>query len=148
MDISLCAFKENEVSFAGANNPLWIVRKTDLIGDDKKSERSTVLDKNHSLIEFKANKQPVGFYAEMREFTQENIKLHRGDTIYLFSDGFADQFGGEKGKKYKYKPFKQLLINIQNKSMMEQKKYLSHVFNEWKGDREQIDDVCVIGFKV
>ena len=84
----------------------------------------------------------------MREFTQENIKLHRGDTIYLFSDGFADQFGGEKGKKYKYKPFKQLLINIQNKSMMEQKKHLSHVFDEWKGDREQIDDVCVIGFKV
>ena len=148
MDISLCAFKENEVSFAGANNPLWIVRKTDLIGDDKKSERSTVLDKNHSLIEFKANKQPVGFYAEMREFTQENIKLHRGDTIYLFSDGFADQFGGEKGKKYKYKPFKQLLINIQDKTMKEQKNYLSDVFDEWKGNREQIDDVCIIGFKV
>ena len=98
MDISLCAFNENEVSFAGANNPLWIVRKTNLVDEDKKSERSTVVDKNNSLIEFKANKQPVGFYEEMREFTQENIKLHRGDTIYLFSDGFADQFGGEKGK--------------------------------------------------
>ena len=96
-----------------------------------KKVKEVLCQTNHSLIEFKANKQPVGFYAEMREFTQENIKLHRGDTTYLFSDGFADQFGGEKGKKYKYKPFKQLLINIQDKSMKEQKNYLSDVFDEY-----------------
>ncbi len=83
----------------------------------------------------------------MNTFTQIEIDLHQGDVIYMFSDGYADQFGGQKGKKFKYRPLKQLLIDNSNKSMKQQRYILSHTFSEWKGDLEQIDDVCVIGIK-
>jgi serine phosphatase RsbU (regulator of sigma subunit) len=74
--------------------------------------------------------------------------LTQGDSIYIFTDGFADQFGGPKGKKLMYKPFKELLLSIQNMSMDEQKNTLEKHFNDWKGNHEQIDDVCIIGVKL
>ena len=97
----------------------------------------------------KANKQPIGVYHDANKpFTNHLIQLYKGDSIYLFSDGFADQFGGEKGKKLKYKPFKNMLIAVQNKSLSEQKDILISEFNKWKGQIEQIDDVCILSVKI
>lgn len=148
MDIALCAFKGNKVIYSGANNPLWIVRKTDLLCEKHKLERSTIIQNRFSLIEYKANKQPIGLYTQMKPFTQEEIELYQGDSLYIFTDGFADQFGGEKGKKFKYKPFKNFLIDIQSKSMADQAKHISSTFENWRGNLEQIDDVCVIGVRI
>jgi len=127
---------------------LWIVRKTDLITEAQKQERSTIINNDLSLIEFKSNKQPIGLYAEMKEFTQQEIPLYPGDSLYFFTDGFADQFGGEKGKKLKYKPFKHILIELYKKSMDDQAQLISDSFVKWRGDLEQIDDVCVIGVRI
>jgi serine phosphatase RsbU (regulator of sigma subunit) len=84
----------------------------------------------------------------MRDFTQEEIDLHPGDSLYFFTDGFADQFGGEKGKKFKYKPFKRFLIDLHTKPINERAQLISDSFENWRGELEQIDDVCVIGVKI
>jgi serine phosphatase RsbU (regulator of sigma subunit)/Tfp pilus assembly protein PilF len=131
MDIALCAldFKTRKMSYAGANNSLYI------ISDDK-------------LKEIKADKQPIGIYVTSDPFTNNEIELQSGDSIYIFTDGFADQFGGPKGKKFKYEPFRQLLMRHKDKSMDTQNEILSKSFEDWKGDMEQVDDVCIIGVKV
>ena len=84
----------------------------------------------------------------MKEFTQQEIELHPGDSLYFFTDGFADQFGGEKGKKFKYKPFKRFLIDLHSKQMVDQEQLIADSFENWRGDLEQIDDMCVIGVRV
>ena len=81
-------------------------------------------------------------------YSNHQLQLNNDDTIYIFSDGYADQFGGPKGKKFMYKPFRTLLLSLQNKLMDEQHDALQDVFNNWKGGLEQIDDVCVIGVRV
>ena len=129
MDIALCKLEGNELQYAGANNPLWIVR-------------------NGEIIETKANKQPIGKFEPSQPFSTHKIKLEKGDVIYIFSDGFVDQFGGDKGKKFKAKPFKELLSKLQESTMEKQKKLINETFENWKGDLEQIDDVCVIGVKI
>ena len=92
---------------------------------------------------------PVGKYGEeMKPFTLQKIDLKKGDIVYTFTDGYADQFGGEKGKKFKYKPLQEKLIAICNKPMEEQKQLLNNEFEKWKGKGEQIDDVQVIGIRV
>ncbi len=136
MDISLCALNGNILSFSGANNPLWLIRSTE---NDRNEEGE--------LIELKANRQPVGKFIKPVPFTTQQVELKKGDTIYLFSDGFADQFGGPKGRKFKTKQFKQLLVALKAKSMDEQKRRLEQSFANWKGDQDQLDDVCVIGFR-
>jgi tetratricopeptide (TPR) repeat protein len=134
MDISLCKLTGNILEWSGANNPLWVVSKNTEGGNE--------------LREFKPDKQPIGNYAEPKPFTTHTIQLAQGDSIYIFTDGYADQFGGPKGKKFMYKPFKELLLSIQNLSMDEQKNKLEKQFNDWKGPNEQIDDVCIIGVKL
>jgi serine phosphatase RsbU (regulator of sigma subunit) len=133
MDIALCALntKTNEMQYAGANNPIWIIKK-----------EATEIE------EIKANKQPIGKYDLMKPFTNHTIQLDKGDTIYIFSDGYIDQFGGERGKKFKTKAFKALLLSIQEKPMEEQQKMIDESFEKWKGNLEQIDDVCVIGLRI
>ncbi|MDX2360387.1 MAG: SpoIIE family protein phosphatase [Crocinitomicaceae bacterium] len=144
MDISLCAIQGNTLTFSGANNPLWVVRKNKFIADDaEKIERGDEV----SLIEIKGDKQPVGHYSGVEPFTQHELELQTSDMVYLFTDGYADQFGGPKGKKFKYAPFKRALISMNGLEMSEQGDYLDKVFDAWKGDLEQVDDVCVIGFK-
>lgn len=131
MDIAFCCLEGNKLYFAGAHNPLWIIRK------------------GASEIEvIKADKQPIGKFYESNPYTTHTVELQKGDTFYVFSDGFADQFGGEKGKKIKTTGFKQLLLSIQHMNMEEQKKHIDQTFENWKGSLEQIDDVCVIGVKV
>ncbi len=145
MDIALCSLtfqipsaelNESEtvatLQYAGANNALYMVKTND----------------KEKLVEIKPNKQPIGKVDNPEPFTQHTIKLQKGDTIYMFTDGFADQFGGKKGKKLMYKPFKNLLLSIQDKTMNEQKTMLEQYFEDWKGNLEQVDDVCVIGVRI
>ena len=148
MDIALCSIKDNKVTYAGANNPLWIVRKTELLTEGQKQERSTLIQDGIALIEYKADKQPIGLYAGMQAFSQKEIDLYKGDSLYFFTDGFADQFGGDKGKKFKYRPFKKLLIQLNSTPMSDQEQLISAAFENWQGNLEQVDDVCVIGVRV
>lgn len=129
MDIALCSLEGNKLQYAGANNPLWMVR-------------------NGELIETVANKQPIGKFDNPTPFKTYSFELQKGDSIYIFSDGYVDQFGGEKGKKFKAKAFRELLLSIQDKSMEEQKTIIDEAFETWRGSLEQIDDVCVIGVKL
>jgi serine phosphatase RsbU (regulator of sigma subunit)/Tfp pilus assembly protein PilF len=131
MDISLMRLnlKTNAMEWAGANNPLWIIQD----GDRK---------------EIKADKQPIGFSHQPKPFTNHPLQLNKGDMIYLFSDGYADQFGGEKGKKFKYKNLFDLLSAMKDKSMSDQKQKLSETFESWKGKLEQVDDVLIIGLRL
>ncbi len=150
MDIALCVidFNQKKVRYAGANNPLWIVRDNAHITEEQRVHRSTYQDESRSLIEFKASKQPVGLYENMSEFDEGEVKLHENDVLYLFTDGYADQFGGIKGKKLKYKPFKKILIDASDQSMADQRDSLESTFDNWKGSFEQVDDVCVIGVRM
>lgn len=131
MDISLCCLdhKNKKLFWAGANNPLWLYR-------------------DNELIEFKADKQPIGKYAVPSPFTTHEINLIEGDCIYLFSDGFADQFGGEKEKKYKSANFKRLLHEVHTFPMAEQHNLINRSFEDWRAEVEQNDDVCVIGVRI
>ena len=133
MDIALCSLntKNNTLHYAGANNPIWVIRKS-----------------AEKLEEIKPDKQPIGKYTNEKPFTTHTIQLNEGDSFYIFSDGFPDQFGGLKGKKYKYRPFKELLLKNSTKPMEEQRTLLNKAFEEWKGDLEQIDDVCIIGVRL
>lgn len=133
MDISLCSFdlKNKELKYSGANRPLWMIRGTE-------------------MITYKPNKFPIGgmqvFHTE--SFQQHVIPLQTGDSIYLFSDGFADQFGGDKGKKLMTKKLKEELMSIQYMSMKDQEAHLHDLLKKWKGDLEQVDDILVIGIKI
>ena len=142
MDASLCCWDKmnNKFSFAGANNSLWILRKESPLpnGDGV----------GVGLMEIEPDIQPVGHHLVMNSFTKKEIQLQKGDTLYTFTDGFCDQFGGPKGKKFKYKPFKELLLSIQEKTMPEQREILSNTIDEWKGSLEQVDDICVFGVRI
>jgi serine phosphatase RsbU (regulator of sigma subunit) len=128
MDISLVCISDNIVKWAGANNPLWYFQ-------------------NNELKEIKPNKQPIGKTDNPLPFTTHTIELQKGDLIYLFTDGFADQFGGPKGKKFKYKQFEELLVKSKDLSLNKQHEILKITFNNWKGNLEQIDDISVIGIR-
>ena len=148
MDIALVRLLDTNgkttLQFAGANNPLWIVRK----GEPSTPSDNIISTSTHHLIEIKADKQPIGNYEKMNPFTLHQLDLQSGDTIYSFSDGYADQFGGSFGKKMKYKPLKDLILSIQDKDMSEQNTILYNAYNDWKRHFEQIDDVCMIGVRV
>ena len=99
------------------------------------------------MIEYKANKQPIGQFDKPLPYDTHTIELQKNDCAYIFSDGYVDQFGGPKNKKFKTANFKDLLISIQDLNLDEQFEKVQSVFNEWKGEEEQIDDVCVIGIR-
>jgi serine phosphatase RsbU (regulator of sigma subunit) len=105
--------------------------------------------RNRELMEIKPDKFAIGGFRLQRDatFTNHEMRLQPGDTIYLFTDGFADQFGGENGRKLLSKRFKEILTSIQNLTMREQEKYLIEIFNSWKGNLTQVDDVLVIGIR-
>ncbi|MCK5067509.1 MAG: transporter substrate-binding domain-containing protein [Bacteroidales bacterium] len=130
MDMVICKIdsQKRQLLFAGANNPLYHVRKGE-------------------LTEYKTDKMPVSIHIVMQPFTNHKIDLEPGDNIYIFSDGYADQFGGPHGKKFKYRPLKELLVSLSGMEMHEQGLQLDREFENWKGDLDQIDDVVVIGMK-
>ena len=131
------------LSWSGANNPLWLIRKS-----DGKDDHSSLMAHGFCLFEYKPDKQPIGNYEGAKSFTTHTIELQKGDTIYLFTDGYQDQFGGEKGKKFKASKLKELLLSVQHKSMEEQKNIIDEAFEKWRGKLEQNDDVTVIGIKI
>jgi PAS domain S-box-containing protein len=130
MDIAICVINTETkiLKYSGAFNPLWLIR-------------------NNQLYEYNATRNPIGFYYYEKEFEETKVKLQKKDTIYMFSDGFADQFNGENGEKLKNKNFKKILLDNADKPMQEQKQYLVNSFEKWKGKSEQIDDIVVLGVK-
>ena len=133
MDIALCRINKDEksIEFAGANNPLWIFDK-----DEIESQK------------IKGCKQPIGRFLTQKPFKGKTIPVKKGNILYLFTDGFADQFGGKRGKKYKYKPFNNLLSKIKEQKMSDQLNSIESEFETWKDDFDQIDDVCVLGIRL
>ena len=131
MDISLCVLEGDKLAYAGAHNPLWLIRKGE-----------------STIQEIKGDKQPVGFHPNSKNFQTHTLQLDKGDTIYIFSDGFADQFGGEFGKKFKMKNFRSLLGEIQHLDMTQQREAIDSAFQAWRGNHEQLDDICIIGVRV
>jgi len=133
MDIALCAidYQKLELQYAGAMNPLFIVRNNEIL--------VTVPDKTL-----------IGMYVgkEAKDYTNHNLKIEKGDLIYIFSDGYCDQFGGPKGKKFMVKQFRDLLLSIQHLTMNEQKYRLNAALEQWRGSQEQVDDILVIGVRV
>ncbi len=133
MDVSICIvdFEKNILRFAGANRPLWLVR-------------------NNELIVYAPNKFPIGGLQIFHDqkFNNHEINLQKNDTFYIFTDGYADQFGGENGKKLMTKKLKEILMSIQHLNMINQKKFLEDFFRQWKGENEQVDDVLVIGVRL
>ncbi len=132
MDCVLCAydFANMKLEFAAANNPLWHMR-------------------NGKLTEYKADKMPVGKESDnLVPFSLQTIQLEKGDIIYTFTDGYADQFGGPKGKKFKYKQLEEKLIENWDKPLEEQKRILDVAIENWRGNLEQIDDILVIAVKI
>ncbi len=132
MDCSLLSFdlKNLKISYAAANNPVWVVR-------------------NKQLLEFPADKMPVGKHdRDVISFVQHSIDLEKGDMVYALTDGMPDQFGGPKGKKFMYKKLKELLISISQNPMQQQKQRIEKEIIEWMGDNEQVDDITLIGVRI
>lgn len=133
MDISLCAYdpKSKILEYAGAFNDLWLVR-------------------NGKIEEIKADRHPIGLFLseEFQNFKNNEINIEEGDIIYLFTDGYSDQFGGPKSKKFKYRQLKEVLLANSKKTMEEQKNILEEKFKSWCGELEQVDDVLIMGFKL
>jgi serine phosphatase RsbU (regulator of sigma subunit)/HAMP domain-containing protein len=132
MDLALCAIdpQAKTIEFSGANNPMYLIR-------------------NGELLQTKPDKFSIGGIEQgNRKFTNHSLQLQEGDVIYVFSDGYADQFGGSKGKKFMYKQFKDVLMNIAKLPMAKQRDELDRVIESWKGHYEQIDDILVIGVKI
>jgi tetratricopeptide (TPR) repeat protein len=145
MDISIVKISQKRAStgdlnieWAGANNPLWVIK------EPQRAQSEEALP----LLEYKADKQPIGFYPVYKPFTNHAITLSKGDKFYLFTDGYADQFGGDRQKKFMTSRFKNLLLESSCLGLEEQRQLLQTHFNEWRGNLEQLDDVCVIGVSV
>ena len=132
MDIAICMInkKTMKLEYAGAFNPLYLIR-------------------DNELIKIKGDRMPIGIYfRKQKYFTNHEIDLKKGDTFYIFSDGYVDQFGGEKGRKFMAKNFQRMLLNIQHLTMDEQKQYLENTLDEWMDGYQQIDDILVVGVRI
>lgn len=131
MDMALCVFNPRtmELQYSGANNPLYHLR-------------------DRVLTEIRADSMPVGINAiEENSFTNHAMQLKPGDIVYIFSDGYPDQFGGPDNKKFKYGPLKELLVRVSSLPMNEQCEELDRVITEWKGDEPQVDDMLIFGIQ-
>lgn len=133
MDISLLCvdYTQMKLHWSGANNPLWYI-----------------IPEFTEIHEIKADKQPIGKYAEQKPFTTHTLNLQKGTICYMFTDGYADQFGGPKGKKFKYKQMQQVLLDNIHLSFEEQSQLVDTAFEQWKSKLEQVDDVCIIGIRL
>jgi serine phosphatase RsbU (regulator of sigma subunit) len=130
MDIAVCMvdFENDTLWFSGANNPLYLIR-------------------NHELVHYRGDKMPVAIHYRMQPFTLHKIDITKGDEFYIFSDGYVDQFGGPKQKKFMSNQFKETLVELDDVPMLKQAERLNEIFEEWRGDSPQIDDVTLIGVR-
>lgn len=132
IDIAICVIDNDKriLQYAGANRPLLMIRDS-------------------NLVEYKPDKMTIGISAlTEKSFTNNIVDIMPGDSFYLFSDGFSDQFGGSADKKFKYKNFRRIIESAGYMPMESQKEYLGSVFDEWKGRSQQVDDVLILGFQV
>lgn len=130
MDLSIICYNRNtrELQYAGAFNPLYVIKDGDI--EEIKADRFSI---GRTSLEMESH------------FTNHTLKMEQGDCIYLFSDGYADQFGGDEGKKFKYKTLKDLLITIHKEPMLVQKEILDTTIEKWRGELEQVDDILMVG---
>jgi len=148
MDIALCCLEYDEgvikrLHYAGAHNPVWIMNES-----RNDWPENSVPFREGQGAEIKATKQAIGYTENTRNFESHTIDLIEGDTLYTFSDGYYDQFGGEKGKKMKTANFRKFLFSIQGFTIAEQHEKINSHFESWKSNYEQVDDVCIIGVRV
>lgn len=131
LDATVCKFNFNNLTleYSAANNPIYLIR-------------------NNELEALSFQKSPIGYSEFAEPFVSNILQLKKGDCIYTITDGFADQFGGEKGKKFKYKQLKESIVEMHHLPMIVQHDKLINVFENWKGDLEQVDDICIIGLKI
>lgn len=132
MDCILCGldFEKNQLQYASANNPMLIIR-------------------NKEIIFLPADRMPVGKSPkDGQPFTLQTVDLQKNDLVYLITDGYIDQFGGSKGKKFKYKQLQDTFLQISDLPLTEQKSILEKKFEEWRGNLEQVDDVTIVGIKI
>ena len=131
MDISLLRINMHtgDMDWSGANSSIYIIE-------------------NGAIRDIRPDKQPIGYHVSLKSFTNHSLTIDKGSRIYLFTDGYADQFGGPLGKKLKYKAFERILMSTSTLSMENQKNELTIAFDNWKGKNEQVDDVCIIGIEV
>jgi serine phosphatase RsbU (regulator of sigma subunit)/Tfp pilus assembly protein PilF len=147
MDITICTIDREimKLQFAGAINPLYLIRNQGSEDPVRLMEEPNILE---SITEFKGDAMPIGISDNMHDFTCREIDIQKGDTFYMFTDGFPDQFGGVNHKKFSYKQFKEQLIRTNSITMTEQKSLLEKVLSEWMGNNNQTDDILVIGFRI
>ena len=157
MDIALYIVNTEtlEMQFSGANNPIYIIRNNELKNEDESflnHKKVRVYSKpelsENCIIEIRPDNQPVAIFVKETKFITHSLQLHKGDCLYTFSDGYADQFGGDLGRKFKSTSLKDLLLTIYKKNMPEQKEILDKEFNKWRGIWEQVDDVLVMGVRI
>jgi serine phosphatase RsbU (regulator of sigma subunit) len=151
MDISLIEInhKEHKIQYAGAYNSLYLVRNSQVEAPEVPG--MTVMKSENGngfyLCDIPGDRMPVAFHDRMDKFTTHELAIEKGDQLYMYTDGYADQFGGERGKKFKYKPFKKLILDHAGLPMEEQNSKLTRFLKEWMGDNDQVDDICMIGLK-
>lgn len=147
MDVAFCNYnpKTRELKFAGANIYLHILRKS-----SAPAPSSIILHNSdeHTLYQIKCDKQSIGYVLDRSPFSTHSVQLLEGDTIYIFTDGYTDQFGGPNGKKFRYTELRTLLCSIANQPMCKQKDQLIESFTQWKGNNVQVDDVTFLGIKI
>jgi len=156
VDLALYILEDgkNEIQFAGANNPLLIIRekKDEIMTEHSKISTEIMCNetsgKDYYVIQIKGDKMPIGIHSNTRSFETVTMPLCEGDNLYTYSDGYVDQFGGPKGKKYLNKRFKKFLVHIQDKPMAIQKILLETELYQWKKGGEQIDDILVVGVRI
>jgi serine phosphatase RsbU (regulator of sigma subunit) len=147
MGIAIMDHEKKELHFGGANIPLHLIRRKHQEGVVEEDLKWFMENDDYELYRLKADKQPIGVYWEEEEFSTRVIRLQDGDTLYMFTDGIADQYGGKNRKKFKSRRLKKLLLSVQAESMADQRMLIEAAFESWRGTIEQIDDVCMIGFR-
>jgi len=150
LDLSLIKFNKDtlEFEYAGANLPIYIVTEHDINISKDRHTIYKIHNQNKKLYEIKQDRMPLGNYEILDDFTSVSFKLNKGDRIFMFSDGFADQFGGKYNKKFKYRYFKDLILSTSDKNITEQGKIIEETFINWIGNNEQVDDVTVLALEV
>jgi len=152
MDLSICVINKNtlELDYAGANNSIYIVSQNNLLKQSKDKIKKYECDENHiknKLYQILPDKMPISYYVKMNNFSNVKIKLKQNDCVYMFSDGYADQFGGKKGRKLGYKRLRKIILKNSCKDLSKQQKSFIDTLNDWQGTYEQIDDITVLAFK-
>jgi serine phosphatase RsbU (regulator of sigma subunit)/Tfp pilus assembly protein PilF len=154
MDIALCIINNDKqtIQYSGAYNPMYLVRKKDKELPEMDPDTYVIFESDditNQLIEIKADRMPIGIHVKTeKQFKNHKFKIIKDDTIYLFSDGFADQFGGKDDRKYTYKQFKNMFLKVQNLNMIDQRYKILEELEIWQGTRKQLDDILILGIKI